>query len=158
MTPLLYYNLLHFCLLTCPERPTLLYNCVKESRKLPAITTLIMIPPESKASSRFSLWQNIPIKMSLLWCNYCHWCLCKPLWKLKMTSMRSVKWQVSTGPAEKHIYADQLPTPPKHGWETCTILGNLFHSFFLQLISVCKRTWGKRLDQSSPVELLCYMM
>lgn len=27
-------------------------------------------------------------------------------------------------------YTDQLPTPPKRGWGTCTILGNLFHSSF----------------------------
>lgn len=74
--------------------------------------------------------------------------------KLKMRSVFSIKRRASTHLAKKHFTRNNcLLAPLKHGWRTCTILGNLFHSSFAIDPSI-QREPGAR-GSSIDAELVC---
>lgn len=107
----------------------LLYNVGKKSKKTFTITTLIVIPPESKGSSPLcaKTCYNYSI-LPLLKHNYCHCCFCKLSWKTEnevhaIRQVASVHWSGK----ETH-YTDQLPIPPSAAGELVPFWAILFHS------------------------------
>lgn len=105
----------------------------KGAGKAPTITTLIVIPLESRRSPRLSGWQNM-LKRSF------SVAIVKVQFLSPFASANSRgnrEWgpcYLSSGRRPLVWQRNTLRWPiafsPKRGWGTCTILGNLFHSSF----------------------------